>query len=115
MDIALTVEGPDGFKLDGKSSMSEIARDPADLISEMIGRAHQYPDGAILYLGTMFVPVEDRDAPGMGFTHKVGDIVVISTPELGSLVNRMVTADKAPPWTFGVADLMRNLARRGLL
>jgi fumarylacetoacetate (FAA) hydrolase family protein len=115
MDIALTVEGPEGFKLAGKSSMAEIARDPADLVAEMIGKTHQYPDGAVLYLGTMFAPIEDRDAPGMGFTHKVGDIVTISTPELGALVNRMVTADSAAPWTFGAADLMRNLARRGLL
>ena len=115
MDIALAVEGPEGFKLAGKSSMSEIARDPADLVAEMIGKTHQYPDGAILYLGTMFAPIEDRDAPGMGFTHKTGDIVTISTPELGALVNRMVMADKAAPWTFGAADLMRNLARRGLL
>ncbi len=115
MDIALTVEGPEGFTLSGKSSMSEIARDPADLVSEMIGKTHQYPDGAILYLGTMFAPIEDRDAPGLGFTHKTGDIVMISAPGLGALVNRMVTADKAAPWTFGVADLMRHLARRGLL
>lgn len=115
MNIALTVDGSEGFKLTGKSSMSEIARDPSDLVAELIGKTHQYPDGAILYLGTMFAPIEDRDAPGMGFTHKTGDVVTISTPELGALVNRMVMADKAAPWTFGAADLMRNLAKRGLL
>ena len=115
MDVHLTVDGPDGFRLTGKSSMSEIARDPADLVSELIGDIHQYPDGAVLYLGTMFAPTEDRDAKGMGFTHKPGDIVTIRAPELGSLTNRMTTSDKAQPWTFGMAALMRNLAKRGLL
>ncbi|MFZ4806626.1 MAG: fumarylacetoacetate hydrolase family protein [Hyphomicrobiaceae bacterium] len=115
MDVHLTVEGTDGFKMTGKSSMSEIARDPAELAEEMFGGVHQYPDGAVLYLGTMFAPVEDRGAPGMGFTHKPGDIVTIHAAALGSLVNRMTTSDKAPAWTFGAADLMRNLAKRGLL
>ena len=95
--------------------MSEIARDPEALVREMIGTTHQYPDGAVLYLGTMFAPTEDRGEAGMGFTHKAGDIVTISTPALGSLTNRMTTSDNAAPWTFGTADLMRNLARRGLL
>jgi fumarylacetoacetate (FAA) hydrolase family protein len=115
MDVRLTVDGPNGFRLSGTSSMSEIARDPADLVAEMMDRTHQYPDGVVLYLGTMFAPVEDRDAPGMGFTHKPGDIVTISGPDLGSLTNRMTTSDQAPPWTFGAGDLMRNLAKRGLL
>jgi len=114
-EVHLTVDGPDGFRLTGTSSMSEIARDPADLVKELIGEIHQYPDGAVLFLGTMFAPTEDRDAKGMGFTHKVGDIVTIRAPELGSLVNRMTTSDRAARWTFGTADLMRNLARRGLL
>ena len=95
--------------------MAEIARDPAALVGEMIGRTHQYPDGAVLYLGTMFAPTEDRGEAGMGFTHKAGDIVTISTPALGALTNRMTTADHAPAWTFGTAALMRNLAARGLL
>ncbi len=112
MDVRLTVEGPDGFKLEGKSSMREIARDPADLVAEMIGSTHQYPDGAVLYLGTMFAPTEDRGAKGMGFTHHVGDIVTIHAPELGALTNRMVHAGDAPPWTFGMAALMRALAKR---
>jgi fumarylacetoacetate (FAA) hydrolase family protein len=115
MDVHLTVDGPDGFRLTGTSSMSEIARDPADLVSELIGDIHQYPDGAVLYLGTMFAPTEDRGAKGMGFTHKPGDIVTIRAPELGSLTNRMTTSDKAARWTFGMAALMRNLAKRGLL
>jgi len=115
MEVHLTVDGPDGFRLTGTSSMSEIARDPADLVNELIGDIHQYPDGAVLYLGTMFAPTEDRDAKGMGFTHKVGDIVTIRAPELGSLTNRMTTSNKAARWTFGAADLMRNLAGRGLL
>jgi len=115
MDVHLTVKGPDGFELKGKSSMSEIARDPADLVKEMMGRTHQYPDGAALFLGTMFAPTKDRGAKGMGFTHQVGDIVVVQAAELGALANEMVTSDKAEPWTFGTAALMRNLARRGLL
>jgi len=115
MEVHLEVKGEDGFVLDGHSSMSEIARDPAALVAELIGATHQYPDGAVLYLGTMFAPVKDREAPGMGFTHKPGDLVTIRSDMLGRLVNRMTTADNAPPWTFGVADLMRSLARRGLL
>ncbi|MCL4765992.1 MAG: fumarylacetoacetate hydrolase family protein [Hyphomicrobiaceae bacterium] len=115
MDVLLTVEGSDGFRLTGRSSMTEIARDPADLVAEMIGRTHQYPDGAVLYLGTMFAPTEDRGAKGMGFTHKTGDIVTIRAAGLGGLTNRMTSSDEAPRWTFGAGDLMRNLARRGLL
>jgi fumarylacetoacetate (FAA) hydrolase family protein len=115
IEVQLTVEGRDGFKLAGRSSMSEIARDPADLAAEMLNATHQYPDGAVLYLGTMFAPVEDRDGPGLGFTHKPGDVVTISANELGSLTNLMTTADKAPPWTYGTAELMRSLAQRGLL
>ncbi|HEX4892318.1 MAG TPA: fumarylacetoacetate hydrolase family protein [Hyphomicrobiaceae bacterium] len=115
MDVHLSVEGEDGFRMTGRSSMSEIARDPADLVAELMGKTHQYPDGAVLYLGTMFAPTEDRGQQGMGFTHKPGDIVTISSPALGTLVNRMVHADKARPWTFGASALMRNLAKRGLL
>lgn len=113
--VRLTVDGPDGFRMEGSSSMREIARDPADLVKELIGSTHQYPDGAVLYLGTMFAPTEDRGAKGMGFTHQIGDVVTIHAPELGALTNIMAHADQAPPWTFGVADLMRNLAQRKLL
>jgi fumarylacetoacetate (FAA) hydrolase family protein len=113
--VNLRVEGEDGFILEGRSSMSEIARDPADLVKQLLGAHHQYPDGAVLYLGTMFSPVKDRGAKGQGFTHKVGDITTISAPELGSLVNRMTLSTDAPPWTFGVGALMRNLAGRGLI
>ena len=115
MEVSLEVEGTDRFRLSGRSSMKEIARDPADLVGQLLNRTHQYPDGAVLYLGTMFAPTEDRGQPGMGFTHHIGDIVEISTPTLGRLTNRMVHSDKARPWTFGVASLMRNLSKRGLL
>jgi fumarylacetoacetate (FAA) hydrolase family protein len=115
MDVILTVEGEDGFRLEGKSSMSEIARDPADLVSQLIGKTHQYPDGAVLYLGTMFAPTKDRGTPGSGFTHKAGDLVSIHAPALGTLTNRMTLSDKAAPWTFGAGALMHNLAKRGLL
>jgi fumarylacetoacetate (FAA) hydrolase family protein len=109
------VEGDDGFRLDGGSSMAQIARDPEDLVAQMLGRHHQYPDGAMLFLGTMFAPIKDRDAPGEGFTHHPGDIVTIAAPEFGSLVNRMRSSEECEPWTFGIGALMRNLARRGLV
>ena len=115
MELSLKVEGTDGFKMTGRSSIAEISRDPADLVSQTINAHHHYPDGFVLFLGTMFAPSDDRDVPGRGFTHKTGDIVTISTPELGALVNRVVATDKAEAWTFGAADLMRNLAKRGLL
>jgi fumarylacetoacetate (FAA) hydrolase family protein len=114
-DVTLTVEGEDGFRLEGRSSISKISRDPADLVAQMIGAHHQYPDGAVLFLGTMFAPIEDRDAPGKGFTHKRGDVVTIAAPALGKLVNRMKLSTECAPWNFGVSHLMRNLARRGLL
>jgi fumarylacetoacetate (FAA) hydrolase family protein len=114
-DVRLTVEGTDGFRLDGSSHVAKISRDPADLVSQMLGRHHQYPDGAVLFLGTMFAPIKDRDAPGQGFTHHAGDIVTIASEKLGALVNVVTTSDKAPPWTFGPGALMRNLAKRGLL
>ncbi len=113
--VTLTVAGEDGFKLEGSSSLSKISRDPADLVRQMIGAHHQYPDGAVLYLGTMFAPVQDRDQPGGGFTHKFGDIVTVSAPKLGSLVNRMRSATECQPWTYGASHLMRSLAARGLL
>jgi fumarylacetoacetate (FAA) hydrolase family protein len=115
MELSLKVEGTDGFKMTGRSSIAEISRDPADLVAQTINAHHHYPDGFVLFLGTMFAPSDDRDVPGRGFTHKTGDIVTISTPELGALVNRVVPTDKAEAWAFGAADLMRNLAKRGLL
>ena len=114
-EVSLRVEGQDGFVLSGHSSMREISRDPADLVAQTCGAHHQYPDGFMLYLGTMFAPIEDRGAKGAGFTHHEGDLVTISAPGLGALVNRVTLSTKAPPWTFGAADLMRNLAGRGLM
>ncbi|MCB1434624.1 MAG: fumarylacetoacetate hydrolase family protein, partial [Alphaproteobacteria bacterium] len=115
MQLSLRVVGEDGFVMDGASNMAKISRDPADLVGQMIGKHHQYPDGAVLFLGTLFAPIEDRDAPGKGFTHKLGDIVTVSSKELGTLANRMTHSDKAAPWTFGTSHLMRNLAKRGLI
>jgi fumarylacetoacetate (FAA) hydrolase family protein len=114
-EVSLTVEGEDGFFLQGGSSIARISRDPEELVAQMLGPHHQYPDGAVLFLGTMYAPIQDRDTPGGGFTHKPGDIVVVSTPELGRLVNRMRPTDQCAPWRFGAGALMRNLARRGLL
>jgi fumarylacetoacetate (FAA) hydrolase family protein len=112
--VELTIEGEDNYRLEGKSSMAEISRDPLDLVHQALGQ-HQYPDGFVLFLGTMFAPIQDRDTPGLGFTHKTGDLVRVSTPSLGVLENKVATCKQAPPWDFGIADLMTNLARRGLL
>ncbi|MGL4967145.1 MAG: fumarylacetoacetate hydrolase family protein [Inquilinus sp.] len=114
-DLAMAVHGPEGYTLQGHSSISKISRDPLDLAGQLLGPNHQYPDGAVLFLGTMFAPTDDRDAPGMGFTHKIGDIVTISTPTLGTLVNRVNHSDKIAPWTFGARALMASLVKRGLV
>lgn len=114
-ELTLRVEGTDGFVLDGRSSMARISRDPADLVRQTVGRHHQYPDGFMLYLGTLFAPTQDRDAPGQGFTHHPGDVVRISEASLGSLVNTVALSTECPEWRFGTAALMRNLAGRGLL
>jgi fumarylacetoacetate (FAA) hydrolase family protein len=114
-DVELKVSGRDGFTFTARSSMSQISRDPLELVEHAMGRHHQYPDGMMLFLGTMFAPTIDRFAPGQGFTHAVGDLVEVSTPALGTLVNRVDHTDKIAPWTFGAAALMKNLARRGLL
>jgi len=95
--------------------MAKISRDPSDIAAQTIGSNHAYPDGFVLLLGTMFAPVADRGAPGMGFTHKTGDIVSIETEKLGRLVNRMRPCEECERWTFGAGALMRNLARRGLI
>ena len=112
--VRLEVEGADGFVMTGESSMSLISRDPEELVRQTLS-AHQYPDGFALYLGTMFAPIDDRDAPGKGFTHKIGDRGRVSSEKLGVLENIVAHCDQAPPWTFGVLELMRNLAGRGLL
>lgn len=115
LELSLTVSGSDGFLVHGASSMRQISRDPADLVAQTRGRHHQYPDGFLLYCGTMFSPVQDRDGPGLGFTHHLGDVVTISAPELGALTNTVRLATEAPEWQFGTGALMRNLAARGLL
>jgi fumarylacetoacetate (FAA) hydrolase family protein len=114
-DLSLKVQGPEGFVMQGSSSLSQISRDPLDLVSQAMGKYHQYPDGMMLFLGTMFAPTQDRHGPGQGFTHVVGDVVSVSTPQLGTLVNQVTTSDEAPAWTYGTGALMRDLARRGLL
>ncbi|MBD8554368.1 fumarylacetoacetate hydrolase family protein [Rhizobium sp. CFBP 8762] len=114
-ELDLTIAGEDGYVLNGKSSMREISRDPLDLVAQTIGRHHQYPDGFMLFMGTLFAPTEDRDVPGQGFTHKIGDRVTISNAQLGALSNRVLLSTECAPWTFGVTQLMRNLAGRGLL
>lgn len=112
--VSLRVDGPEGYVLQARSPMTEISRDPAELVAQAL-RHHRYPDGFVLYLGTLFAPIDDRDEPGRGFTHRPGDIVTISSPHLGALVNRVAFIDDVEPWRLGVTGLMTNLARRGLL
>lgn len=114
-EVDLRVEGEDGFILCGRSSMRQISRDPEDLVQQTINENHQYPDGLVLFLGTLFAPKQDRDQPGNGFTHKSGDVVSISNSLLGNLCNRVTTSDQAPPWEFGLRALIDSLGRRGLL
>ncbi|MBU3651997.1 MAG: fumarylacetoacetate hydrolase family protein [Limnohabitans sp.] len=116
--LSMEVRGTDGFVMQGSSSLAMISRDPLDLAAQAMGSTHQYPDGMMLFLGTMFAPTQDRPIPGrpagQGFTHVVGDVVRISTPDLGTLVNRVNTSDRIPPWTYGVRSLMQDLAQRNL-
>ena len=111
-DLSLKVQGPEGFVMQGSSALSQISRDPLDLVGQAMGQYHQYPDGMMLFLGTMFAPTQDRHGPGQGFTHVVGDVVSVSTPPLGTLVNQVTTSDLAPPWTYGIRALMNDLAKR---
>jgi fumarylacetoacetate (FAA) hydrolase family protein len=113
-EITLRIDGPEGYLLEGTSSMAEISRDPEVLVRQCLSE-HQYPDGFVLFCGTLFAPTQDRDEPGRGFTHKVGDTVTIANDRLGRLVNRVTTSKDAAPWRFGLSALMRNLAGRGLL
>lgn len=114
-ELTLTVTGPEGYVLNGHSSMKEISRDPKDLVDQTVGRHHQYPDGIVLFLGTLFAPTEDRDVPGEGFTHKIGDVVEISSPGLGTLRNTVRLSTECPEWDFATSHLMRNLAKRNLI
>lgn len=114
-DITLRIEGEDGFVLEEHCAMSEISRTPESIVSQTIGDHHQYPDGMMIYLGSMFAPIQDRDTPGQGFTHKIGDVVTVSTPSLGALQNTVALSTKCPPWIFGAGALMKNLSQRNLL
>ncbi len=114
-ELTLRVDGSDGFVMDGSSSMKEISRDPQELVAQTVGANHQYPDGFVLFLGTLFAPTQDRGVAGQGFTHKLGDVVTISAPGFGRLVNTVRLAAECPHWQFGVGQLMRNLAARSLI
>jgi fumarylacetoacetate (FAA) hydrolase family protein len=114
-EVQLDVIGADGFHLQGRSDLSQISRDPTDLVHQAMGKHHQYPDGMVLYTGTLFAPTQPRTPGGAGFTHVVGDYVVIRSQYLGTLMNRVNRCDAIPLWTFGAGALMQNLAARGLL
>ena len=111
--VALRIDGPDGFSLAGVNLMSQISRDPLDLVRQTLGAHHQYPDGCMLFLGTMFSPTQDRHGPGSGFTHAMGDRVEIASGPLGALVNEVGECTAIPPWDFGLRALYASLARRG--
>lgn len=112
--VELEIVGADNYRLEGRSKMDQISRDPLNLVGQTV-KEHQYPDGFVLFLGTLFAPTQDRDNPGQGFTHKEADVVKISTPKLGVLENRVTSSKAAPPWTFGITALMQNLVKRGLI
>ena len=113
MTVELEIVGPEGYRLEGANDMSQISRDPLDLVRQTLSE-HHYPDGFVLFCGTLFAPVQDRDAPGAGFTHKLGDVVTIRSSKLGTLTNTVTTSRDAPAWTFGISAFIRNLAERGL-
>ena len=113
-NVDLTIEGPEGYRLEGSNDMGQISRDPLDLVDQTLSE-HHFPDGFVLFCGTLFAPTQDRDTPGAGFTHKIGDRVTISSRKLGRLVNTVTTSRDAPPWQLGIAGFMRNLAARGLI
>ncbi len=112
--VELRIEGPEGYLLEGHNDMGQISRDPLDLVAQCLSE-HHYPDGFVLFCGTLFAPTQDRDTPGAGFTHKVGDVVTIRSQQLGALTNTVMTSRDAPPWTMGIAGFVRNLASRGLI
>ncbi len=112
--VHLEVRGTDGFTMRGINTMASISRDPEDIVAQTLA-AHQYPDGFMLFLGTLFAPIEDRDQPGSGFTHQLGDEVTIRSARLGVLRNRVTHSETAPPWRFGLRAFIANLAARGLL
>ena len=114
IDLAMRVKGLEGFVMDGASSLSHISRDPLDIVAQAIGPDHQYPDGFMLFLGTMFAPTQDRHGPGLGFTHEVGDVVSVSCAQLGMLVNRVNHCHRIAPWSYGITALMHDLARRSV-
>lgn len=113
-NVDLTIDGPEGYRLEGTNVMAQISRDPTDLVSQCLSE-HHYPDGFVLFCGTLFAPTQDRDEPGKGFTHKLGDIVTIQSDRIGTLSNTVTTSRDAPAWTMGFGEFARNLAERGLI
>ena len=112
--VELTIEGPEGYRLEGRNDMTQISRDPLDLVGQCLSE-HHYPDGFVLFCGTLFAPTQDRDQPGAGFTHKVGDVVTIGSQRIGTLRNTVTTSRDAAPWQVGIAAFAKNLAERGLV
>ncbi|WP_104140279.1 fumarylacetoacetate hydrolase family protein [Arthrobacter sp. ZGTC131] len=114
-EILLGVEGPDGYRLEGRNTVARISRPFEELVAATHGRHHQYPDGFALFTGTLFAPTQDRDEPGQGFTHKHGDVVTIRSRHLGALINRVGASEELPEWTFGLRQLFGYLEGQRLL
>jgi fumarylacetoacetate (FAA) hydrolase family protein len=108
-ELLLKVEGADGYQLEGRNTVARISRPFEELVAATFGKHHQYPDGFVLFTGTLFAPTQDRDQPGQGFTHKMGDVVTIRSRHLGSLVNTVGATEELPEWTFGLRQLFSYL------
>ncbi|UIP06062.1 fumarylacetoacetate hydrolase family protein [Erythrobacter sp. SDW2] len=113
-DVELLIEGTDGYRLEGKNVMAQISRDPVELVAQCLSE-HHYPDGFVLFCGTLFAPTQDRDVSGAGFTHKIGDKVTIRSQKIGTLTNTVTTSRDTPAWTMGISAFIANLAGRGLV
>ena len=110
--IHLEVVGDDGFVMTGTNSVSHISRPLRQLVDQTVGLHHQYPDGLVLFTGTLFAPTQDRDTPGSGFTHKPSDRVSIWSTHLGLLSNTTGVTEELPPWEFGINAFLDYALRR---
>jgi len=115
MNLTYAFEGADDAVFTDTGSMDQIGRGLITLARQVVNEHHGYPDGVALFTGCMFKAPSSRGASDTPFTHQVGDVVIIKASPLGTLINRVNTTDKVRPWSFGMSDLMANLANRQLL